>query len=75
MLISLDRPVRVVYLQEGGLMGFGAGGDEIGTAVVKGRPAVFLRHGTLSQLWPLCSSITKFLELKSKCQGKLPRSQ
>jgi len=65
----------VVYLQEGGLMGLVAGGDEIGTAVVKGWPEVFLHHGTLSQLWPLCSSITKIQELKSKCQGKLPRSQ
>lgn len=56
-------------------MGLVAGGDEIGTAVVKGWPEVFLHHGTLSQLWPLCSSITKIQELKSKCQGKLPRSQ
>ena len=32
-------------------------------------------HGTLSQLWPLRSSIAHHRDLKSKCQGTFPRSQ
>jgi hypothetical protein len=34
MLISLERPVSVVYPRRHGLMGLGIGGDETGTAQV-----------------------------------------
>jgi hypothetical protein len=34
MVISLERPVSVVYPRRHGLMGLGIGGDETGTAQV-----------------------------------------